>query len=657
MALLLPRRFPFTLGGMAFLHDLAMAAISLPLSLWLRVGDRLPQFFGQGGLAEVTALFVAVAAVVFLSMRLYRGIWRYASVSDLVHLVRAVTLVILAFVPILFVLTRLEDFPRSLPVINWFVLVTLLGGPRFLYRLAKDRGMTGAVPADEPRRVPVLLVGDGDGAELFIRAMRAPHAGYRPVGILSSDPGRRGLMIHGIEVLGTPDRMAEVARTLKDRGQPPERAILTEENIDGASVRHLLDEADKAGLALARVPGLNELRSHSGNRVEVAPIAVEDLLGRPQTVLDRAAMRALIAGRRVLVTGAGGSIGSELARQIAASEPASLALFENGEYALYTIDQEIAARFPQVAREAIIGDVRDRARVAETLARFKPELVFHAAALKHVPLVEANPIEGALTNVVGTRIVADACLAQGVRLMVLISTDKAVNPSSVMGAAKRAAETYCQSLDAKGGDAAGGGRARGTRFVTVRFGNVLGSTGSVVPLFQSQLAAGGPLTVTHPDVTRYFMTVREAVELVLQASALSMTDESWRGRVLVLDMGEPVKIVDLARQMIRLAGRRPDVDVKIAFTGLRPGEKLFEEIFHSAEPPVPTGRTGILAAPVRPLDYGRVAQALDALEERARALDREGTLDALRTLVPEYAPNGLAAPDAESGRRPAVHGR
>src|SRR5579862_3648903 len=300
MARLLPRRFPFNLGGLAFLHDLVMAAISLPLSLWLRVGDRLPQFFGAGGLIEVTLLFVAVSSVVFLSMRLYRGIWRYASVSDLVHLVRAVSLVILAFVPILFIITRLEDYPRSLPVINWFVLVTLLGGPRFLYRLAKDRGSISMVPANEPRRVPVLLIGDGDGAELFIRAMRGAGAGYRPVGLLTTDPARIGLMMHGIEVLGTPDRMAEVARTLKAQGQAPERAILTEDHIDGAQVRHLLDQADKAGLALARVPGLNELRSHSGDKVEVAPIAVEDLLGRPQTVLDRAEMRRLIAGRRVL---------------------------------------------------------------------------------------------------------------------------------------------------------------------------------------------------------------------------------------------------------------------------------------------------------------------------------------------------------------------
>jgi len=622
-------RFPLNRGGVAFLHDLVMAAISLPLSLWLRLGDSMPALQGEGGLLEMTLLFVAVAGAVYLSQRLYRGIWRYASVSDLVALVRAATLVILAFVPVLFLLTRLEDFPRSVLVINWFVLVALLGGPRFLYRMAKDRGRGLAASGDTMRRVPVLLAGDGDGAELFIRAMRGAHAGYRPVGMLSAEPARVGRMMHGIEVLGTFAELGRVADALGARGMAPERVVLTEAHMDGALVRRLLDAADAHGMTLARIPGPNELKSAHSERFEVAPVAVEDLLGRPQTVLDRAAMRALIKGRRILVTGAGGSIGSELARQIAESEPARLDLLDNGEFALYAIDQEIAQRYPHLPREALIGDVRERARVAEAMERTAPELVFHAAALKHVPLVEANPLEGALTNAVGTRIVADACLAQGVRLMVLISTDKAVNPSSVMGAAKRAAETYCQALDAE---------ARGPRFLTVRFGNVLGSTGSVVPLFTGQLAAGGPLTVTHPEVARYFMTVREAVELVLQASALGLSDESWRGRVFVLDMGEPVRIVDLARQMIRLAGRRPDVDVKIEFTGLRPGEKLFEEIFHGAEPPVPTGRTGILAAPARHFDRDEVARRLDALEERCRARDLPGAMAALKSLVPEYAP-------------------
>jgi O-antigen biosynthesis protein WbqV len=340
-------------------------------------------------------------------------------------------------------------------------------------------------------------------------------------------------------------------------------------------------------------------------------------------------MKSLIGGRHVLVTGAGGSIGGELVRQIAAGAPAALTLLENSEYALYAIDLELAECHPALARRAVIADVRDARRLAEIIDGARPELVFHAAALKHVPIVEANPLEGLLTNAVGTRLVADACARAGVRLMVLISTDKAVNPTNVMGAGKRVAEAYCQALDL----AAGGG----TSFITVRFGNVLGSTGSVVPLFQRQLAAGGPLTVTHPEMTRYFMTIREAVELVLQASAFRFRfPDRHRGRVFVLDMGEPVKIVDLARQMIRLAGLRQGSDIEITFTGLRPGEKLFEEIFHGGEAPVPTEMDGVLEARVRAGDLDQLTAAMDALERTTRQGDHGAALALLRRLVPEY---------------------
>jgi len=319
-------------------------------------------------------------------------------------------------------------------------------------------------------------------------------------------------------------------------------------------------------------------------------------------------------------------------------------LFEASEFNLYSIDLEIAESFPDLARRPVLGDVRDAARVGGIMAELRPELVFHAAALKHVPMVEYNPDEGVLTNAVGTRIVADACREAGVRLMVQISTDKAVNPTNVMGASKRMAEMYTQSLDLEGL------KDGGTRFVTVRFGNVLGSTGSVVPLFQKQLATGGPLTVTHPDMTRYFMTVREAVELVLQASAFGLERQESRGKIFVLDMGEPVKIVHLARQMIRLAGLRPDHDVRIVFTGLRPGEKLFEEIFHGAEPPLPTERRGILVAAPRSVDAEELGVALSDAEAACRAHAIERVLAIVRRLVPEYqccgqqvASGGLAA--------------
>ena len=602
-------------GHIAFVHDVAMAGLSFLLSLWLRLGDGFGTAWSAGNLWLATLLFTVVAALVFLSNRMYRGIWRYASTRDLMMIVRVVTMTIVIFVAVLFLVTRLGEVPRSVMLINWFALLAMLGGPRFLYRIVKD--------------IPVLLVGAGDAADLFLRASFRGNSQYRAVGILSETTTRVGRGMHGVEVLGTLVQLEQVVNGLKARGLSPERLILTDERLQGAAVRTLLDQADALGLTMARLPKMTDLKSADSERLEVKPIAVEDLLGRPQTVLDRGAMRSLIEGRRVLVTGAGGSIGGELVRQIADCAPAALSLLELSEYALYSIDHELGETHPDLPRRALIADVRDQARIAQVMAEERPALVFHAAALKHVPMVEANPLEGVRTNAIGTRVVADACRRHAVRLMVLISTDKAVNPSSVMGATKRAAESYCQALDL-GGEA-------GTRFVTVRFGNVLGSTGSVVPLFQRQLAAGGPITVTHPEMTRYFMTIREAVELVLQASALGFSHpDLYQGRIFVLDMGEPVKIVSLARQMIRLAGLRPEKDIKIQFTGLRPGEKLFEELFHGAEAPVPTQLEGVLLAAARAGNLAAIAGALDGLDEACRRLDLPEAMAALAMLVPEY---------------------
>jgi O-antigen biosynthesis protein WbqV len=377
--------------------------------------------------------------------------------------------------------------------------------------------------------------------------------------------------------------------------------------------------------------------------LQLQPIAIEDLLNRAQVSLDRAGMERLIAGKRVLVTGAGGSIGSELARQVASFTPASLMLLDNGEFALWQIDLEINERYAAMPRQAVIADVRDAARMKKICADFRPDLVFHAAALKHVPIVEANPLEGLQTNALGTRAVADAANASGAALMVQISTDKAVNPSSVMGATKRLAEMYCQALDISARHA-----KTGMSCVTVRFGNVLGSTGSVVPLFRRQLAAGGPLTVTHPDMQRYFMTVREAVGLVLQASVAGAEDGETlqQGGIFVLDMGEPVKIVDLARQMIRLAGLRPDIDIGIEFTGLRPGEKLFEELFHGSEFLVPTGHPGLLMASPRIADLAQIRRVFDSIAAEGSTGNAKAALAALKSLVPEFQHNadGSIAP-------------
>ena len=616
----------------AFAHDVVMAAVSFPLSLVLRIGDGI-HFYDPVNLILWTALFAAVAAAVFWSMRLYSGVWRYASLNDLQAITRAVTLAILIFVPLLFFVTRLDFVPRSTPLINWFVLVGLLGGPRFIYRMFKDRRAERS--AETHRRVPVLLVGAGDGAEQFIRAINHNRdSAYQAVGLVDEKGSRVGRNIHGVHVLGNLDAVPVVMERLAREGKRPERLILTKDNIDGAVVRNLLDTAETLGVTLSRLPKLTDFKSGIADEgLDIRPIAIEDLLGRPQTVLDRPSMKAMISGRRVLVTGAGGTIGGELTRQIAAFGPDRLCLVDSSEYHLYEIDLELAEQHADVPRNAELADVRDAARIGRIMMEEAPEIVFHAAALKHVPMVESHPDEGVLTNVIGTRIVADACRANGVAAMVLISTDKAVNPSSIMGATKRIAECYAQALDI-----VEGGKPDGTRFVTVRFGNVLGSTGSVVPLFRRQLARGGPLTVTHPDMKRYFMTVREAVELVLEASVLGLRGARDSGKIYVLDMGEPVRIIDLARQMILLSGLRPDEDIAIEITGPRAGEKLYEELLYDSEPPVPTEYKGIMLAAPRTADHALLVRALDELAAAARAGNTAETVAQLVRLVPEYQP-------------------
>jgi len=619
-------KLPLGRAKIAYGHDIIMASLSLPLSLWLRMGasiDTVPAEF----IIQNTVLFGVVAACVLWPMGLYRGVWRYASMNDLIQITKAVSLAVLIFVPILFITSRAEFLPRSLPIINWFVLMTLLGGPRFLYRLIKDRHFSlTADPSGKPG-VPVLLVGAGDEAEAFIRDLnRQPGAAYRVVGILDEKGRRIGQHIRNVPVLGKPDDLASVMRRLALRAESPQRLIVTRRGLDPAFMRHLLDLAETHGMSMARLPRLTELQSGIGDAIEVKPVAVEDLLGRPQAVLDRPAMEALIKGSRVLVTGAGGTIGSELVRQIAALDPARLDLVDNSEFNLYSIDLEVGEKPDSPAHHPHLADVRDKTAMRAVFADAQPDLVFHAAALKHVPIVETHVAEGVLTNIGGSRIVADLCRETGARKMVLISTDKAVNPSSAMGATKRVAESYCQALD----------RARGEgecRFLTVRFGNVLGSTGSVVPLFERQLAAGGPLTVTHRDITRYFMTTREAVELVLQASTLGAEEP---GGIFVLDMGEPVRIVDLAEQMIRLAGKRPYEDVGIEFVGLRSGEKLYEELFHDAESLSPTDNASIQLATPRVADRAVLERAIDALWQAARDGNNSACRDQLGQLVPEF---------------------
>lgn len=577
------------------------------------------------------ALPLAGSAAIWLigvPFGLARQHWRFTSLPDLTAIGAIAGLAALLMVLLL------VGVGAALPSASFPVLLVLtfslgLTAPRLLYRIARA-----------PREAPddaveaALLLGDAEGAELFLAALaRAVPRRFRVVGMLSVSERETGRRIHNVPILGT---VAGLERVLDAMTALPSVLIVASTEISGADLRAVLATAGARGVTVAQAPSPTALAPPlpgGDGGFLLRPIAIEDLLNRPQVALDREGMARLINGRRVLVTGAGGSIGSELARQLAGFGPETLILLDSSEFALWQIDLELSELFPGLRREAVIADVRDRGRIEAVCHAVRPELVFHAAALKHVPIVEANPLEGLATNTLGTRNVADAARAAGSALMVLISTDKAVNPSSVMGGSKRLAEMYAQGWDIAA--------RRGTsmRIVTVRFGNVLGSTGSVVPLFRRQLARGGPLTVTHPEMRRYFMTVREAVSLVLQASVVGASDVALpvaQGGIFVLDMGEPVKIVDLARQMISLAGLRPDVDIPIQFTGLRPGEKLFEELFHGSERPIETGFPGLLMAAPRVADAAFIGRALEELAAAIERGDVAGALAILARLVPEF---------------------
>ncbi|WP_027283815.1 nucleoside-diphosphate sugar epimerase/dehydratase [Rubritepida flocculans] len=627
-----------------FALDAALAALALPAALWLAGPGNWPApSWWWGGVA----LAVATLLPIGWALGLHKQYWRFAGLRDLLAVLAAALLGALAFFWLLRAADAWHGDNPAFPVLHAMVLAALLGAPRLASRaqaLRRAMEMAGA-PA-------VLVAGSADQVDVFASALaRARKPPYRIMGILTRRSRQAGRRIQGHPILGAIEEAEAVLEQLRAEGRLPQILVLASPDLAGPSLAALLDAADRHGVAVRAAPQPTALAHAArdgleGPRLDLRPVSIEELLDRPQVPLDREGMARLVQGRRVLITGAGGTIGGELARQVAALGPAMLTLLDHGEYALYEIDLELRERHPEAPRRAVLADIRDEARIRRIMEEARPELVFHAAALKHVPMVEADPLEGVLTNAFGTRVVAEAARAAGCALMVFISTDKAVNPTSVMGATKRLAEMYCQALD-KQARAPDSPKGEGSmRCITVRFGNVLGSTGSVVPLFRRQLERGGPLTVTHPDMRRYFMTVREAVGLVLQAAVVGAADredappELREGGIFVLDMGEPVKIVDLARRMIRLAGLRPDVDVEIRFTGLRPGEKLYEELFHGQEPPRPTRFPGLLVATPRTADLALVGRALEEIAASARAGQVRLALAQLSRLVPEFAHEG-----------------
>lgn len=618
----------------AIAHDAFMAALSFILSVYIRLSDeQLSESLPY--LLTSASIFTVVCVTVFMFNRLYRGSWRYASMHDLIAITKSVTTSIVIFFIVMFLFNRLIGIPRSVLFINWMLLLILLGGSRFLYRAFREHSLNFKFALPQVKKISILLIGAGDAAEQFIRnSQRDRLAPYEIVGLVDDDPRQKGSTIHGVRIYGDTSIIPVVIKKLARKGYRPQKLVVSDESLSSMNMNNLLDMADEMGIPLARLPKLSEFKQGITENVDIKPIAVEDLLGRPQHVLNRKAMRELVEGKIVLITGAGGTIGGELARQISSCNPKKLNILELNEFNMYQIDRELRSEFPNLSLNCILGDVRDEAHVNNIFEQEQPELVFHAAAVKHVPIAEYNIEETVLTNVFGSCNIAEACLKHKVQAMVMISTDKAVNPTNVMGASKRLAEGFCQALGRHEQEKKNSEKT--TKFITVRFGNVLGSTGSVVPLFKEQLAKGGPITVTDPEMTRYFMTVREAVELVLQASVLGCAMQNKQEYIFVLDMGKPVKILDLALQMIRLAGLKPYSDIDIVFTGLRAGEKLYEELFHTAENIVKTEHESIFLASPRETDIETLRQSFVPLYEACKQRSAKIVLESLKELVPEF---------------------
>jgi FlaA1/EpsC-like NDP-sugar epimerase len=598
------------------LHDLCAAALAWVVAYLLRFNFELPAGYGHT-LALSLLMVVPLQAAIFWVFGLYRGIWRFASLPDLKRIINAVGVAALAGPLLLFMAWRLDAVPRSVLVLDPLLLVLMMGGSRFLYRSWKDGHL---LSARELSGEAAIVLGSGEAAAALLREL-ARSRQWHVVGLLDDNPNKHGRQLQGVPILGP---LALLKHPEKLMGAA--HAIIAMPSASTAQRRHAAELAAKAGLNVLTVPAFADLLSGRVAISSIRRVELEDLLGRDAVQLDDAGLHGLLAGKTVLVTGAGGSIGSELCRQIAAFGPARLVFYELSEFALYRIEQEFADSRRGLETVCVVGDVKDAALLDRTFARYRPDVVFHAAAYKHVPMMEGDNAWQALrNNVLGTLSVARAAAAHGCAEFVMVSTDKAVNPTNVMGASKRLAERACQALQAAGGP----------RFVTVRFGNVLGSSGSVIPRFREQIAKGGPVTVTHPEIVRYFMLIPEAAQLVLQAGLMASTAAEG-GQIFVLDMGEPVKIADLARDMIRLSGFSED-DIRVEFTGLRPGEKLYEELLADSETTLPTPHPKLRIARAEAAPDTAWLQALDAwLAPPLR--DSAEVKAALAQWVPEYQP-------------------
>lgn len=558
-------------------------------------------------------ILVGLQLTCYYHFKVYRGLWRFSSLKDVSRIIRAVACAVGLAIPIFYVTGLLSRLPYNILPLHAIILIGILCSVRLYFRIKAD--LKPDMPAKPQNSQKVLIVGAGQAGESLIRDLQRTST-YQPVGIVDDNRSKIGLEIHGVRVLGTTSNLLEFAEKYFI-----DLIFIAIPSLRSASMRRIMNYCSRCRVPVRTLPSLQALASGLVQINALREVNIEDLLGRDQVALDWYKISNLIENKRVVVTGGGGSIGSELCRQIMRLNPDKLFILDHSEYNLYRIEMDLKAKYDSKKIELALISVIDKVAIAHYFQQFKPDIIFHAAAYKHVPLVEDQIRAGILNNVIGTKIVAEAAIAMEVDKFILISTDKAVNPTNVMGASKRVAEIYCQNVNA---------RVK-TQFITVRFGNVLGSVGSVVPLFQKQLKQGGPLTVTHPDIERYFMTISEACQLILQAMANGAGEE-----IFVLDMGEPVKIAYLAEQMIRLAGKEPGKDIKIEYTGLRPGEKLFEELFHASEKLTPTAHEKLFKAKFRSIDWDELTQAIHLIEAACMNYQTDELLILLKNLVPEF---------------------